>query len=191
MSESQVGRPSVDPEVAEAVERGKSAVQKAVQAPDQISDQEEKDALDFLLGGLPRLEYTVPVQIETPDGPRELIWRIRQVGADEQMLIEQKHRDADNPFSRVDAVGFAQELVLAGTVAIGTPGRMIAPDDEEWVGGHPLGAAGAMKTRFKHQGGIFFGLRDRIQEVSGTSSNVGSARPAGVDKVAAAAVGGS
>lgn len=191
MSDAQVGTPTPDAAAAAEQEKGREAVRKAVVERDQLTDQDEKTALDYLLGGLPRLEYTVPVMIETPVGQRELTWRIRQVSQEEQYAIEQRHRPADSPFARLDVVGFALELVLAGTVEFGDPGRMIKPDDPEWIGGHPLGAIGALKDRFKHQGGIFAGLRDVIQEVSGSATNVGTARPAGLDKMAVAAVGGS
>lgn len=158
-------------------------VAQAAVLPDVMDDAQEKEALEYLLGPTTVLEYRLPVKIETTKGERTITFRIHQVDTQRLQEIDAEHRVGDGPFAKLDSYAFNIAVALEGTTSIGG----LSPQSDRFIGGHPEGAAGALRLRFKGQGGIFDGIASEIQRVSGFSSDrVGTAQ-----RVLVAAAGGS
>lgn len=157
-------------------------------AGEELTSREEKGALDFLLGPTRALRYTIEVQLETDEGMKPLKFHVQQQDGARLAKLETENRAGDGPFARLDTVAYNSAVVHAATTAFtDATGRRVELESQDFVGGHPEGSLGALRTRFKFQGGIFEALSGEIQRVSGYSADrVGSAQRVLVD-----AVGGS
>lgn len=153
-------------------------VRRAAAGEEELSVQDETDVLDFLLGATQVLEYDVDVRLETDAGTRVAIFHFKQLDGSRLSEIEEENRSGDGPFSRLDAKAYNSQVVHEATVWIGTPGgRKVDIRSQKWVGSHPLGSLGALRTRFKMQSGIFDGIAAEVTRVSGYSSDrVGTAQ---------------
>jgi hypothetical protein len=142
----------------------------------ELDAREERDALDWLLGATKPLEYTVPVQYDTPDGKREIRFRIRQLDGSTIEAIDAANRKGDGPFAKLDVQGFNAELATEATLWIETDSRRVEIRSPEFLGGMPSPPL-AMALRFKYQPGILEGLAEKIREASAYSSDrIGNAQ---------------
>jgi hypothetical protein len=141
-----------------------------------LDAREERDALDWLLGATKPLEYTVPVQYDTPDGQREIRFRIRQLDGSTIEAIDAANRKGDGPFAKLDVQGFNAELATEATLWLETDTRKVEIRSDEFMGGMPAPAL-AMALRFKYQPGILEGLAEKIREASAYSNDrIGNAQ---------------
>lgn len=129
-----------------------------------LTAQEEHEALEFLLGATTALEYEVPVTLETDRGPRPLRARIRQVDDTVFQRADEANRAGDGPFGgKLNVTGFNAAVLEKALIALNDQ----PVDTERFVGGHPKGLQGAITLRFKNQPGLLDTLVDRVREVSG------------------------
>lgn len=150
-----------------------------------MTAKEERSALDFLLGPTKAQEFDVPVKIATSEGDKELTFRIRQLDGDRFEELEKEHRDGEGPFSRLNRMAYSVAIVAEATLFIAdATGDKVDLSSERFIGKHPLGIVGALKTRFKYSPGIFPELSAQVESVSGYGNDrVGTASRAVVDAV--------
>lgn len=135
--------------------------------PEEKAKAEAK-ALDFLLGEEPPLEYDVEVKLETDKGLGKLVFRIRQMDGARILELEDDHRDGTGPFAQLNDTAFNAALVAEATVSITDPstGKVLTPDDMEWVGNY-VSPPMAMEKRFSRQSGVLSGIAGEVRRVSG------------------------
>jgi hypothetical protein len=153
-------------------------------ATDEITAQEEKSALDWLLGATTRLTYTVPVEYETPTGLQTLRFQLQQMDAKRIETIDTENRKGEGPFAKLDTSAFNAQVVAEATIHIeDESGRKVAPESEEFRGQAPSPAL-AMGARFKYQPGVLEGVAEEIRKSAGYGGDrVGSAQRVMVDAV--------
>lgn len=154
-----------------------------------LTDENERDALDFLLAPKPPRLYDVKVEYETEDGPRKLTFVIRAYDGRKIDDIEQSNRsEVTRKFDQITA---DCQLVGAATAWLeGRPGhrveltstefltvRMPNPDKAGEMIEHKLASpADALEAKFRTQLGIVSGVAQQIRRVSGyDASRVGMA----------------
>lgn len=150
---------------------------RAVAAGQEINTgAEEKAALDWFLGATKPLEYSVPVDFETPAGMKKLIFNLRQVDSGRLEEIDEENRKGDGPFSKLDVQAFNVAAIVEATLSVtDETGNEVKLTDERFLGGIPSPDL-ALRTRFKYQGGLLEHVVDRIREKAGFSSDrVGAA----------------
>lgn len=150
-----------------------------------VSDREEKDALDWLIAGTRRAEKTYPVKITTPEGLQTIYVHMHAVDGTREEEIDAECRDGDGPFARLSTTQFNAALVAEACEWIaGENGKKMRPDSEEFTAGHPGGAAVALQNRFKYEPGIVEALAGRVRELSGRGGDrVGAGTRAMVNSV--------
>lgn len=139
--------------------------------------EDERGALDWFLGSTRRLEYDVPVQFDTPEGMKTLIFHLRQVDGDRLQALEDENRQGDGPFAKLDVMGFNAAIVCEATAFVtDASGRQVELSSQEFTGGVPSPVL-ALQTRFKTQPGILDGLAERIRAKAAFGGDrVGSAQ---------------
>jgi hypothetical protein len=142
-----------------------------------VSAEEERGALSFLLGKTRRLQYTLPVQYDTEEGMKTLRVRIQQCDDRKLNELDAAARDGDGPFAKLDTTQFNASVCAEGMVYVeDETGRRVMCDSEEWIGGAPNPVI-AMEVRFKFEPGLLEGIAEEIRRVSGYAPNrVGSAQ---------------
>ena len=136
----------------------------------------ERSALDWLLGGTQALEHDVPVEYETPSGMVKLVFRIKQLDGAVLNAIDAQHR-GEGPFGKLNTIEYNAHVASEATVYIADEtGKKVGPKTEDFIGGHPEGAIGAMRTRFKYQPGILAGIEAEVRKLGAYSPDrVGAA----------------
>jgi hypothetical protein len=142
----------------------------------QLSDREERSALDWFLGATKALEFDVPVEWDTPDGTKRLIFHMRQV--DEKRLEEldsaNRQGDPSAPFRKLDVGGFNAAVIAEALQYVSDEGGQQRTPDEVRGGAPSLEMA--LPIRFKYQPGLLEGLAERVREKAGfTADRVGTA----------------
>lgn len=152
-----------------------------------VTAGEERGALDWLLGKTQRLQYTIPVDYETPGGMMKLQVRIQQMDDRRLNELDSENRDGDGPFAKLDTTGFNVAVCAEAMLWVEDEGgRRVEVASPEWIGAAPTPLI-AMEARFKYQPGILAGIVEEVKRTSGYSTNrVGSAQ-----RVLVSAVGGS
>lgn len=150
-----------------------SGLQDAAREPFNVATMnvgEERGALDFILGPTTAVEFDVPVTIETPTGPREAKFHIRQMDGKKIMATEDRFRDGSGPFAKMDDVGLDAALVSEATLWIeDSTGRRTDIRTEEFIGG-AINLEEAMLARFKYSPGLLMGVAAQVRSVSGYNS---------------------
>jgi hypothetical protein len=148
----------------------------------EITQAQEREGLDWLLGPTVALEYDVTVQYETPVGMTPLVFRLRQVDGTKLDEIDAECRSGDGPFAKLDTAEFNARVVEETTVTItDLRGRSVSPKSSEFRGGVPSTTM-AIKLRFGKQAGLLEGLVERVREKAGYGTDrVGTAQRALVD----------
>lgn len=190
-------RPSGSPQ--EPAKRSDVLPDDAPEAVRQAADGEaekvkvggEKTALDWLLGATRPVEYDVPVKFDTPEGPKELVFHIRQLDGKTIIDTEDEHRKGTGPFAELDDIAFNADLVAKATLHFTDPsGRKIDPRSAEFLGENPFGPAIAMEARFRFQPGLLDGVAGEIRKVSGYAPDRVGAAERSTDRVLGEALGG-
>ena len=134
----------------------------------QLTDEQERSALDWFLGASRVLEYDVPVEFETPAGMKKLVFHLRQLDDARMQEIDEENRQGDpaSPFRKLDVSAFNAALVAEAFVYVVDPTTGQRRGPEEVRGGVPA-LPMAFQIRFKTQPGLLEGLAARIREKAG------------------------
>ena len=149
----------------------------------EMTNREEMDVLDFLLGPTVALEYDLPVKVETPEGVRSLIVHFRQLDPSTMEAHDAEYRKGDGPFAKLDVPAFNAAVCADAIIWVGNEaGVKVEIRSERFRGGMPGGPALALQTRFKFQGGLLDGIVEEVKRVSGYSPDrIGTAQRAVVE----------
>lgn len=150
----------------------------AVVGADNVTAEQERGALEYLLGPTVPLVYDVTVKYETVVGILPLVVRFRQQDPMTLQQHDDDNRDKSGPFGKLDQIGF-NAAVCAGAIMSmrDSTGRTVPLDSEEFRGGMPGGTQLALTTRFKFQGGLLEFVAEEIKRVSGYAADrVGTAQ---------------
>jgi hypothetical protein len=93
-------------------EVGREMLEHAAQGA-ELSLEEEKNALDWLLGDPIAIPHSIPVDFETPDGTKKLEFIVRKMDASKIDAIEQRHLNTNT--GRMDQA--AADCEIVGTLA--------------------------------------------------------------------------
>lgn len=169
----------------EGDEHAPEAVTEAAQSPDaakRLTENEEQEALDFLLGASGPLPFKLPVTIYTDRGDRKIGWTIRQLDGKRILALEDEH--TDDQTGKVDDLALNAAIVAEATIfpdvaseKFRTPppvdGRTFAPD---------AAPTDALLRIFRFQSGLLTGIAAQVRSISGWSvDRVGSAQRVLVD----------
>lgn len=161
---------------------------KAAQGKDVTGD-EERDVIDFLLGKQAAPRYKVEVKFDTPKGTRELVWTLRALDGRRIFALEKEYTKTGSgvPYGDLDDIAFNAALVAEATVEIASPsGRKVDIKSDEFRAGC-ASPVDALMQRFHYQSGVLAGLAGQVREISGWSPDrIGSAQ-----RVITTAVGNS
>jgi hypothetical protein len=186
--------------------RRAAAVEAFAQGRDELSDENERDALDWLLAGTPPVEYGVPFDWETPEGTKKATWIILSHDGRKLDAIEQ--RNVSETTGQLDVITANCQLLAEASIGIeGRPGHVLALDDEKFRTvmvrkegeAEPVphtfpSAADAIEARFRRQMGLVAGVAAQVRRISGYDpARVGQAqrRGAAQQRRASLAVGNS
>lgn len=171
------------------------AVEAFARGHEGLTEDDERDALDFLLAPKPQRQYGVKVAYDTEAGERPLIFVIRGVDGRRLDSIEQSARNETT--GNLDVIGADCMVVAEGTAFLETPaGRRVELTSAEFLTvrrpavenpaemvEHKLASpAMALEARFRTQLGLISGVAREIRRVSGyDGSKVGAAQRRLVD----------
>lgn len=176
---------------AEAEEqRQANAVEAYARAHEGLTEENERDALDFLLAPKPPRLYDVKTTYDTEDGPRKLTFVVRGVDGRKLDSIEQAH--VSETTGRLDRISADCQLVAESTTFLeGRLGHQVEltsqqfltvkvpnPDNPSGFEEQQLASpADALEARFRTQLGLVSGVAAEIRRVSGYDpERVGSAK---------------
>jgi hypothetical protein len=149
---------------------GRAAVTRAARG-EELDGNDERGALEFLLGAPAALEYEITVDYETDAGMLPLTFHFKGMDAGAIDKIEQQH--LDDRTGQLDKIGADCTLVTKATTKIvDSTGAEINPRDEAFrttkEGERPLAnAADAMRVRFGAQAGLLSGIASAIRIKAG------------------------
>lgn len=177
--------------------KGAAAAEAYARGHEELTEENERDALDYLLAPKPPRLYGVTVQYDTEDGLRPLTFVIRGMDGRRLDAIEQAH--VSEATGLIDRISADCHLVAEGTVYLeGAGGRKVELDSPEFLTirrpreGHPetmeehrLSAPpDALEARFKTQLGLLSGVSRELRRISGYDpERVGVAQRRLVDAV--------
>lgn len=178
--------------------KGDAAVEAFARGHEELTEENERDALDYLLAPKPPRLYGVTVQYDTEDGLRPLTFVIRGMDGRRLDAIEQAH--VSEATGLIDRISADCHLVAEGTVWLEVAGsdRQVKLDSAEFLTirrpreGHPetmeehrLSAPpDALEARFKTQLGLLSGVSRELRRISGYDpERVGVAQRRLVDAV--------
>lgn len=166
--------------------RGAAAVEAYARDHEGLTEEDERDALDFLLAPKPPRLYGVKVEYETEDGARDLTFVIRGVNGRKIDELEQAHvKESPDGSQRVDQISSDLGLVAEGCVKLVTLKQALDLRSERFrtilvPGKDPIlmaSPAEALEARFGTQLGLISGVAREIRRVSGYDrSKVGAAQ---------------
>jgi hypothetical protein len=172
-----------------ADERGEAAVEAFARNHEGLEEKDERDALDWLLGSKPQVEYGVPVTLLTESGDATFTWVIRQMDGRKIDGIEARHRNEMT--GKYDRIGADCDVAAEATVCLQSEsGRKLDPKSEEFrtmrvrdtrngevtTLVHPS-AGEAIAARFRLQLGVVSGVASEVRRISGYDpEKVGSAK---------------
>lgn len=148
----------------------------------EVSGEEEHDALHwFLTATGPADQYTDVDMDFKGVGTKALRFHLRPQHGEFITGAEERNRKGDTPFSPIDAVGAAAEIVTAALLSIEdlSSGRKVAVADlMKTQGGVNVASPElALRARFARQEGLLVTLGDRVRSISGWQSDrVGEAK---------------
>lgn len=98
----------------------------------ELNGEEERSALDWLLGAPVLMLHTVPVDYETPVGMTKITFVLRQLDTRVIEKIEQKY--VSDATGRIDRIGADVEMVADALVHLeDATGRQVKITDDEFV----------------------------------------------------------
>lgn len=175
---AQEPRPAADqPPVVPSREAFAPEVLRAA-AGDDLSQEDERSALDWLLGDKPPNEYDITVQYDTPKGRVPVTFVVRQPDGRKIDAAEQQHRN--DVTGKFDQIGADVAVVYLATLYITDgSGREISLSSDEFRTVTRRGPDGEMQTmkiaspidallaRFADQVGLLSGVAREIRKAAG------------------------
>lgn len=168
--------PGADPET-----RGENAVEAFARDHEGLTEDDERDALDFLLAPKPPRLYGVPVEYDTEAGTKRLTFVVR--GMDGRQLDKIEQRNVSDVTGKIDAISAECQLVAEACVFLeGRAGHQVKlasdefltirvqkPDGEpgEMVEQRLASPADALEARFRTQLGLVSGVAGQVRRISG------------------------
>lgn len=162
----------------DADDRREAAVEAYARDHDGLTEGNERDALDYILGPKPPREYDVKVEVETDAGPRPMTFVIRAMDGRKIDSIEQTH--VSQATGVIDRFGADSEIVAEALVMLESPRRKVDPrsaefltmkvrnrdtdEEEDFVHASP---AEALLARYRTQLGLLAGVAREVRRVSG------------------------
>jgi hypothetical protein len=176
------------PREPDADAKGEAAIEAFARDHEALTDDDERDALDFLLAPKPARLYNVPTEYETERGTMRLLFVIR--GMDGRRIDSIEQANVSDSTGKLDATTAACQLVAEGTAWLeGRPGHQVRMDSDEFLslrvpdgeGGMKVtrlaSPADALEARFKTQLGLVAGVARELRRIAGYDpSKVGSAQ---------------
>lgn len=156
-------------------EKGREMLEHAAMGA-ELSEDEERSGLDWLLGTSQPVVHEVPVDYETPSGTTKLIFVLRQMDARKIDEIEQRHISAGGVMDRFSA---DCEIVAESTVKlIDAKGQEVEPTSEKFrtfTVQTPDGpkqqtdasTPRALERRFSKQLGLIQGVAQEVRRAAG------------------------
>jgi hypothetical protein len=154
----------------------------------EIGDDDEKSALDYLLGQQAPPKYKVPIKFDTPAGLKELDWHIHSLDGKHIDKIEKANTDQSSMMGEMDDYRSAAEILRDATIKVVDPksGDEVAVNDPKFTRGL-ADPADAIAQTFHWQSGVMVNLAGAVRRISGWSPDrVGEA-----SRVLAVAAGNS
>jgi hypothetical protein len=162
--------------------KGEAATEAFARDHEELTDDDERDALDFLLAPKPARLYGIPVQYDTEKGVMPLIFVVRGMDGRKIDAIEQRNVSAET--GKLDAVTAECQLIAEACVFVeGRPGHQVKVTSDEFLTVRvpaPTEAdpramemrklaspADALEARFKTQLGLLSGVAAQIRRISG------------------------
>lgn len=186
-----------DPRFVEAVREGggdpgRTNVAHAAQGA-ELTDGEERSALDWMLGGPVNMEHVIPADYETPAGMLKVKFVTRML--DSRVLDEIQQRHVNDTTGKLDKLSVDVEIVARATKYLTDPtGRQVPLDSEEYLTVRRKNSRGeeesvklasphdALEYHWKGQEGVLSGVSDQITKTAGYSlDRVGAAQRRLVD----------
>lgn len=155
---------------ARSDDAGVNAVERAA-AGKSVGTEDERAALDFLLGTPEPAKYTVEADYETPAGMRKLTFHFVAMDGRKIDVIERRH--ISDKTQELDKISADAELVAEAVTAIeDETGKKTKPTSEEFrtmkPGEAPLASSiDALNARFATQIGLLAGVASAIREAAG------------------------
>lgn len=170
--------------VREIADRGVRAAERGEKPADEVSAAAEHDAVFWLLQPPRAAEWESDVKYETPEGTRDLLWRLRSVKGSELDEMERRYvRAAGGNAEDLDDVGLAAEIVARATLRVvdKASGTVLDLQSEAFRRGIPS-AAEALRLTMDFQSGILTSLASEVRRISGWGPDrVGKSRRVLVD----------
>lgn len=138
---------------------------------EKLTDEQEHSALHYLLGPRQRIESTVTVQYETPEGVMPLKFVIRAQDGRKIDAIEQAN--ISETTGKVDQITANCQIVALATVAIvDEAGKSTDPKSDVFRTVNPdapplASPADALEARFRDQMGLLFGIAREVRRIGG------------------------
>lgn len=159
----------------------------------ELSPAEEKSGLDWLLGDPVAIPHEIPMQLETPDGMKEVFFIVRKSDPGKIDQIEQRH--VDRVTGRIDQLAADTEIVATCSDAIRDGTRTVELTSPQFLTmrlrntetgkiedlqlASPIEA---LSRRLRGQQGVLFGVAREIRRVAGYDpTRVGQAQRALVE----------
>jgi hypothetical protein len=166
-------------------ERGDLAVEAYARDHEGLSDEDERDALDFLLAPKPPRIYGVKVKYDTEAGIRPLTFVVR--ASDGRKIDGIEQANVSEATGKIDRITADCQIVALACVALeSASGRAVELTSAEFLtvrvpkrddsSGEPTGEmvetrlaspADALEARFKTQLGIVSGVAREVRRISG------------------------
>lgn len=159
-------------------DKGREMVEHAAMGA-VLDEEEERDALDWMLGDAPPINYDVTVQWETPQGRKPLTFVIRQMDGRKIDSIEQSHLNRQTGV--LDKFASDAEIVAEATLFLTTPAgkqvdvrsatyRTVKIRDRETGEMREQELAStpaALLFRFRKQLGLLAGVANQVKRTAG------------------------
>jgi hypothetical protein len=180
LEREEPGQPSAKPLGPDPDAKGEAAVEAFARDHEGLTDEDERDALDFLLAPKPPRQYGVKVQYDTEAGSRPLTFVIRGMDGRRLDAIEQSH--VSEATGKLDVISAEMQIVAEATLHLEDgSGRKVALDSQEFLTvrrpnpDNPDGfeqmrlasPADALEARFKTQLGLLSGVARQVRIISG------------------------
>lgn len=178
-------------------DRGAAAAEAFARDHEGLTEEDERDALDFLLAPKPPRLYGIPVDYDTEAGLRKLVFVVR--GMDGRKIEAIETRNASETTGRIDQISAECQLVTEACVMLeGRAGHFVKLGDDafltirvpksdapgEFEESKLASPADALEARFKTQLGLVSGVAVQIRRISGyDAQRVGQAQRRLVDAV--------
>lgn len=183
-------RPSGDAGEDAAEARREASVEAYARGHEELTAENERDALDYLLAPKPPRLYDVKVEYETDTGTEPLTFVVRAMDGRKIDSIEQ--RNVSESTGQLDAITANCEVVAEACECIESKGgRQVKLDSEEFLTlrvpkpdapaetepKRLASPAMALEARFRTQLGVIAGVAREVRRMSGYDPNrVGQAQ---------------